>query len=86
MGSRVANPLDRSPDPLVYTHFPSGQRLSGFEARDLNRSYPGRPDGTFSEKVAYAIMQMIEQEDIDISFNLHEAAPGNPDYQCHRIS
>ncbi len=78
MGSRVANPLDQWPDPLVYTHFPSGQRLSGFEARNLNRSYPGRPDGTFSEKVAYAIMQMIEQEDIDISFDLHEAAPEIP--------
>lgn len=77
-GSRVANPLDQWPDPLVYTHFPSGQRLSGFEARNLNRSYPGRPDGTFSEKVAYAIMQMIEQENIDISFDLHEAAPEIP--------
>ncbi len=77
-GSRVANPLHQWPDPLVYTHFPSGQRLSGFESRNLNRSYPGRPDGTFTEKIGYAIMQMIEQENIDISFDLHEAAPEIP--------
>lgn len=77
-GSRVSNPLDQWPDPLVYLHYPSGQQLSGFETRNLNRSYPGRSDGTFTEKVGHAIMQMIEAEHVDIAFDLHEAAPEIP--------
>lgn len=77
-GSRVSNPLDQWPDPLVYSHFPSGQKLSGFETRNLNRAYPGRPDGTFTEQVAYAIVQLIKKENVDVAFDLHEAAPEIP--------
>lgn len=77
-GSRVANPLDQWPDPLVYAHQPSGSRYSGFESRNLNRSYPGRPDGTFTEKLAYTIIQLIKSEKVDLAFDLHEAAPEIP--------
>ncbi len=77
-GSRVSSPLDQWPDPLVYLQYPSGQQLSGFETRNLNRSYPGRPDGTFTEKVGHAIMQLIEKENVDVAFDLHEAAPEIP--------
>ncbi|HOP08373.1 MAG TPA: succinylglutamate desuccinylase/aspartoacylase family protein [candidate division Zixibacteria bacterium] len=77
-GSRVASPLDSWPDPLIYTHYPSGQRLSGFESRNLNRSYPGRPNGTFSERTAYGIMEILRQEQVDVAFDLHEAAPEIP--------
>ena len=77
-GSRVSSPLDQWPDPLVFLQYPSGQRLSGFETRNLNRNYPGRPDGTFTEKVGYAIMQLIEKEHVDVAFDLHEAAPEIP--------
>jgi hypothetical protein len=74
-GSRVSNPLDQWPDPLVYSHFPSGQELSGIETRNLNRSYPGKSNGSFTEKVGYAIMQLIKTEKVDIAVDLHEAAP-----------
>ncbi len=77
-GSRVSNPLDQWPDPLVYMHYPSGQSLSGFETRNLNRSYPGRVDGNFSEKVGYAILELIKKEKVDVAFDLHEAAPEIP--------
>lgn len=77
-GSRVSNPLDQWPDPLVYTHYPSGQKLSGFETRNLNRAYPGRENGSFTEQVAYAIVNLIKQEKIDVAFDLHEAAPEIP--------
>jgi len=40
----------------------------------LNRSYPGKPDGCLTEKVAYAIMQLMKQEDVDVAFDLHEAS------------
>ncbi|MBM4169830.1 MAG: succinylglutamate desuccinylase [Ignavibacteria bacterium] len=77
-GSRGANPLDHWPDPLVYLHQPSGQRLSGVETRNLNRSYPGRPDGSFTERIGYAIMQLIEQENVRVAFDFHEASPEIP--------
>lgn len=77
-GSRVSNPLDQWPDPLVYMHYPSGQSLSGFETRNLNRSYPGRVDGNFSERVGYAVLELIKKEHVDVAFDLHEAAPEIP--------
>jgi hypothetical protein len=77
-GSRGANPLDSWPDPLVYLHVPSGQQLSGNETRNLNRSYPGRPSGTIMEQVGHGILQLLQREDIDVAFDLHEAAPEIP--------
>lgn len=77
-GSRVSNLLDQWPDPEVYTHYPSGQKLSGFETRNLNRAYPGRANGTLTEKTAYAIVSLIKSEKVDVAFDLHEAAPEIP--------
>ena len=61
-----------------YVHASSGQRLSGSETRNINRSYPGRTDGTFTEKMSYGVTQLIEQEGIDITVDLHEASPEYP--------
>jgi hypothetical protein len=77
-GARAANPVDQWPDPLVFLQYPSGQQLSGNETRNLNRSYPGKPDGTLTERVAYAIMQLIRNEHVGIAVDLHEAAPEIP--------
>lgn len=77
-GSRVSNPLDQWPDPLVYSHYPSGQSLSGFETRNLNRSYPGRINGSFTEQVGFAIMELIRSEKVDVAVDLHEASPEAP--------
>ncbi len=73
-GSRSTNPVDQWPDPEVYEHFPSGQKLSGAETRNLNRAYPGRADGSLTEKVAYAIIQLMERENVDLAIDLHEAS------------
>jgi hypothetical protein len=78
LGSRVTNPLDQWPDPLVFAQYPSNQQLSGFETRNLNRAYPGRPDGNLTERVAYAIIQLIEKENVNIAFDLHESSPEVP--------
>ncbi|MEG1808152.1 MAG: succinylglutamate desuccinylase, partial [Cetobacterium sp.] len=76
-GSRATNPLDQWPDP-DYIHASSGQQLSGNETRNLNRAYPGRPDGTYTEKVAYAITEMIKKNKINMTVDLHEASPEYP--------
>ena len=73
-GSRSTNPIDQWPDPEVYRHHPSGQVLSGSETRNLNRSYPGRPDGSLTEKVAYSIMELMRREGVDFAVDLHEAS------------
>lgn len=78
VGSRLTNPLHQWPDPVVYVHAASGQQLSGSDTRNLNRSYPGRPDGTLTEQVAYAITQLILQEEADLVIDLHEASPEYP--------
>ncbi|GAB1457351.1 MAG: succinylglutamate desuccinylase [Spirochaetia bacterium] len=77
-GSRATNPVHQWPDPDVYIHAASGQTLSGNETRNLNRGYPGRPDGTLTERVCFGIAEMIRAENIDISIDLHEASPEYP--------
>jgi hypothetical protein len=77
-GSRATNPTDQWPDPDIYVHAASGQQLSGAETRNLNRAYPGRPDGTFTERVAYAIASMVRSEHVDFVVDLHEASPEYP--------
>lgn len=77
-GSRASNPIDQWPDPDVYVHDASGQQLSGSETRNINRAYPGRPDGNPTEQAAYAIAEMIRKETIDLTFDLHEASPEYP--------
>ena len=77
-GSRATNPTDQWPDPDIYVHAASGQKLSGSETRNLNRAYPGRPDGTLTEQVAYGIVQLIRQEKVTMTIDLHEASPEYP--------
>jgi hypothetical protein len=76
-GSRLTNPIHQWPDPVLYVN-PAGQNLSGAESRNLNRSYPGRKHGRLTEKVAYAIMCLIDKEKADLAVDLHEAAPEYP--------
>ncbi|MBA7525277.1 hypothetical protein ES705_17428 [subsurface metagenome] len=73
MGDRWSNPLDQWPDPEVYIHYPSGQTLTYVDIRNLNRTWPGRPNGTITEKTCYAFMNLIKKEKVDIVIDLHEA-------------
>ncbi len=77
-GSRATNPAHQWPDPDVYIHASSGQQLSGSEVRNLNRAHPGRPDGNITEKIAFAMAEMIRRENIDMAIDLHEASPEYP--------
>ncbi|HKM29315.1 MAG TPA: succinylglutamate desuccinylase/aspartoacylase family protein [Bacilli bacterium] len=74
-GSRATNNSQQWPNPDIYVHRTSGQKLSNIDTRNLNRAYPGCEDGTYTEKVAYAITQCIIQNDIDVTIDLHEASP-----------
>lgn len=72
-GDRAASPLDSWPDPEVYIHYPSGQNLAYVDIRNINRNWPGKPDGLLTERTAYAVMQLIDAEGIDMTLDFHEA-------------
>ncbi len=73
-GSRATNTNEQWPNPDVYTH-PSGQKLSTNDTRNLNRAYPGKIDGTYTEQIAYGVTELIKQNDIKITIDYHEASP-----------
>lgn len=77
-GSRSTSPMDQWPDPDIYLHHPSGQTLSGNQTRNLNRAFPGRPDGNFTEQIAHAITEIVRREKVDLVIDLHEASPEYP--------
>jgi hypothetical protein len=73
-GDRRTDPADQqSADPEEYTN-PGGYVLeNGQEARNLNRTYPGKADGTATEQLSYAIIELVRQEQVDFSLDMHEA-------------
>ena len=73
MGDRWSNPLDQWPDPEVYLHYPTRQELAYVDIRNLNRAFPGRPNGTMTEKTCCAITELIRREKVDIAIDFHEA-------------
>ncbi|MBP7106477.1 MAG: deacylase, partial [Spirochaetia bacterium] len=70
IGDRGTNPLDQWPDPFTFVHYPSRQNLSYQDIRNMNRTYPGRENGTLTERASYAIMELIRKENIDISIDV----------------
>jgi hypothetical protein len=77
-GSRATNPIFQWPAPDVYIHPQSGQELAGSEKSNLNRAHPGTPDGALTQRLAYALRQLIIAEKVDLAFDLHEASPEYP--------
>jgi hypothetical protein len=86
IGDRETNPLDQWPDPFTFVHYPSKQNLAYQDSRNLNRTFPGRPDGNLSERTSFAISELIRREKIGLSIDVHEASMGYPvvsTYVCH---
>jgi len=77
-GARFTNPIHQWPDPEVYVQPISGTILAGNETRNLNRAYPGIADGNLTERVAWAITELIRREKIDLAFDIHESSPEYP--------
>lgn len=73
-GDRRTDPADQGmADPEEYKN-PAGYVLKdGKEARNLNRTYPGDSEGTPTEQLGYAIINLIREESIDFSLDMHEA-------------
>jgi predicted deacylase len=76
IGMRLTNPAHQWPDPDVFIHVPSGERMVGHEARNLNRNHPGRPDGALTSRVSHALTALAK--DASMVLDLHEAQPEYP--------
>ncbi len=75
-GSRLTKPEHQgAQDPGKYRHPQSTEELDGAEARNLDRAYPGKANGNLTERVAFAILQLIKKEAVDVAFDLHESGP-----------
>jgi len=77
-GARTTNPVFEWPNPDIYIHPASGQTMAGVERSNLNRAHPGVADGSITERLAYAFMQLIKTEQVDLAIDLHEASPEYP--------
>ncbi len=75
VGMRLTNPVDQWPDPETYVHAPSGERMIGFESRNLNRNHPGFETATLTGKVSHAITTLAGTA--DLVFDFHETRPEN---------
>ena len=47
--------------------------VNGIKYKDLNRNFPGNPNGNVTEKIADAIAQTVKDFDADIIVDLHES-------------
>lgn len=74
-GDRRTSPDDQGePDPLYFLHEKSGIiNKDPTEARNLNRNYPGVKDGNLTERIAYAIINLIKTEEVDFELDMHES-------------
>lgn len=78
VGMRLSNPVDQWPDSDIHLHPQSGEPMVGWEARNLNRNYPGTKDGRFTARVNAAITDLTRTEKVDLVLDMHEAYPEYP--------
>lgn len=78
IGGKNTNSVHQWPDPDEYVNPATGARWSGEQARDINRVYPGRPNGYLTERLAFAIMELIRKENVVLVLDMHEAPPDRP--------
>jgi len=87
IGDRETSPLEQWPDPFTFVHYPSTQNLAYQDSRNMNRTFPGRPDGNLTERTSFAVSELIRREKIDMTIDVHEASMGYPvvsTYVCHQ--
>ena len=77
VGNRLTNPVDQWPD---YTYYmgSSGRELMGTEIaeiRNVDRLYYGNPNGVLTERVCAGIFNLINEEGINLTMDMHEGSP-----------
>jgi hypothetical protein len=78
VGMRLTNPIHQWPDPDLYVHPQSSERLVGWEERNLNRNFPGDAGGRYTARLGAAIVDLARQFDAGLVYDMHEAYPEYP--------
>jgi hypothetical protein len=76
VGMRLTNPAHQWPDPDVFVHQPSLERMVGHETRNLNRNHPGLAHGWLTARVSHALTALAKEAALVL--DLHEAQPEYP--------
>ncbi|MDD2446324.1 MAG: succinylglutamate desuccinylase/aspartoacylase family protein [Tissierellia bacterium] len=58
--------------PRSNTEAVRNEERNPYYMSDLNRAFPGKPNGTDTEVMAYEIFKLVEKESPDIVMDLHE--------------
>lgn len=77
VGNRLTNPVHQWPDRNYYEGT-SGRTIYGTEnaeVRNVNRLYYGTEDGVLTEQVCYGIYNLILEENVSITMDMHEGSP-----------
>lgn len=77
VGNRLTNPVDQWPDRSYYEGT-SGRKLVGTESaeiRNVNRLYYGNENGVLTEKVCAGIFNLINEENVSLTMDMHEGSP-----------
>lgn len=77
VGNRLTNPVDQWPDRTYYEGT-SGRKLVGTESaeiRNVNRMYYGNENGVLTEQVCAGIYNLIVEEDVCLTMDMHEGSP-----------
>ena len=77
VGNRLTNPVHQWPDRNYYEGT-SGRTIYGTEnaeVRNVNRLYYGNEDGVLTEQVCYGIYNLINEENVSITMDMHEGSP-----------
>jgi hypothetical protein len=73
-GTRLVPPERQGREDAEWYVSPLGEgKYPGYEQRNINRAYPGTEDAGLAQKIALAIMRLLQDEKIDIAIDLHEA-------------
>jgi hypothetical protein len=72
-GSRYSDPRYSRVTKTQPASGQAGNNTGIWEQSNLNRCYPGHAQGSLTSQIAYAIMQFIRGEKVDLAIDLHEA-------------
>jgi len=75
IGARLTRPEHQGEADPPGTKAASHDSAMEISPRDLDRQYPGKADGNLTQKIAYAVIALLKKENVDLAFDLHEAAP-----------
>ncbi len=77
IGARLTRPEHQGEADPPGTKAASRDSTMEISPRDLDRQYPGKADGNLTQRVAYAVVALLNKENVDLAFDLHEAPPGS---------